>query len=148
MRTIKLSDLANDVNLLWNEFVDILAMEEYQENEIIIKDASLAFWYDSELQNGGHLQYFENRGIDDSEDTANALKKIGAEKQKKVFEKALKIWKAKIRKPIEEIEEYVLEALEGEFEELDSEYYECSPDMNNYLEKYLEKNKNIFFKFA
>ena len=147
MRTLKKSDLQNDPNLLWNEFIDILAMEEYEENDKLIRDASLVFWYESELQNGGHLQYFENRGIENANDTAQALMNIGANEQKKVFEKALAIWESKIRKPIEDVEEYVLEALEGEFEELNSEYFECSQDMNSYLEEYLEKNKHVFFNF-
>jgi hypothetical protein len=100
MRNIGNSDIKKDPSLLWNEYVDILAMEEYEPGEIKLRDASLVFWYDSELQNGGHLQYFENRGTDDAPDTISALVNIGAVHQKNVFEKALKLWRSKERMSI------------------------------------------------
>ncbi|MDN4494386.1 hypothetical protein [Ureibacillus aquaedulcis] len=39
----------------WNQFIDLLAMEEYGDLTQIQKVAQLCFWYDSEVQNGGHL---------------------------------------------------------------------------------------------
>jgi hypothetical protein len=147
LRNVKNSDIKREPYLLWNEYVDILAMEEFEPGELKLRDASLVFWYDSELQNGGHLQYFENRGTDDAQDTISALVNIGAVHQKDIFEKALKLWSSKERMPIEEVDEYVSQALDGEFDDLDSEYYECLPDMNSYLEKYLERYKDEFFRF-
>jgi len=46
---------------VWNAFVDVLAMEEYADLDPVQRIPHLCFWYDSELQNGGHFQYFENR---------------------------------------------------------------------------------------
>jgi len=146
MRELKQTDTDLDPNLLWNEFVDIVSLLDFDESETSIEAASLCFWYDSELQNGGHLQYFENQGIENSKKLIEGLRKIGAETQKKVYEKALKVWMSKVRDSIDTIEEYVLEALEEEFHELDSEYYECTPDMNYYLKKFLENNENSFFR--
>lgn len=48
---------------VWNAFVDLLAMENYTDLDEVQRAAHLCFWYDSEVQNGGHLQYFANRGI-------------------------------------------------------------------------------------
>jgi len=148
MREIKQSEIKDDPKKMWNEFVDILAVEEFEEGETIIRDASLAFRYDCELQNGGHYIFFENTGIKHASDVMNALELIGAEKQKKVFKEALDVWKSKERKPIENPEDLVTEALEGEFADLDSEYYECLPDIPHYLEAYLEKHKEEIFKFV
>jgi hypothetical protein len=36
------------------------------------------FWYDSEVNNGGHLQYFENQGTNHLTETINTLKKLKA----------------------------------------------------------------------
>jgi len=146
MRELKQTDIDSDPNLLWNEFVDIIAMSDFDESEKIIEAASLCFWYDSELQNGGHLQYFENQGIENSKKVSESLVTIGAKPQKKVYEKALKVWMSKVRDSIDTVEEYVSEALEGEFDELDSKYYECSPDMDYYLEKFLENHESSFFR--
>ena len=43
--------------------------------------AHLVFWYESEMQNGGHLQYFENRGAEHLEETVYALGLLGAKGQ-------------------------------------------------------------------
>ena len=59
--------------------------------------AHFAFWYESEVQNGGHLQYFENmfNRYKAKEDivvsaTLEALKVIGAKKQAKILSQASK----------------------------------------------------------
>jgi hypothetical protein len=46
---------------IWNAYVDLLAMEDYHDLVEQQRPAHLVFWYESEVQNGGHLQYFENR---------------------------------------------------------------------------------------
>jgi hypothetical protein len=66
--------------------------------------------------------------------------------QKEVYKKALKTWTSKVRDSIDTVEEYVFEVLEGEFNKLDSDYYKCKPDMNHYLEKFLEDNESSFFR--
>jgi hypothetical protein len=37
------------------------------------RPAHLVFWYESEVQNGGHFQYFENRGTEHLAATIEAL---------------------------------------------------------------------------
>ena len=123
----------------WNQFVDLLAMEDYADLTDIQKVAHLCYWYDSEVQNGGHLQYFENRGILLVTETALALTKLGAQSQTNILSKAINILSTKGISNIESLEEYIDEALEGKFDELDSEYYNCEPTIDDLLEKYLEK---------
>ena len=45
--------------LLWNTFIGIIA-EDPSKLSDIQGLAHFAYQYDSEVQNGGHLQYFEN----------------------------------------------------------------------------------------
>lgn len=49
---------------VWNAYVDLLAMEKYGALSREQRPAFLVFWYESEVQNGGHFQYFENRGTE------------------------------------------------------------------------------------
>jgi hypothetical protein len=41
----------------WNAFIDLVATEDATRLTATQRAAQLAFWYDSEVQNGGHLQY-------------------------------------------------------------------------------------------
>jgi hypothetical protein len=133
---------------IWNSFIDLIATEDYKDLDQIQRKAHLAFWYDSELQNGGHLQYFENRGTELIDATLAALRDIGANKQYKILATASKKWLAVPRPNIETVENYVDEALEGEFEQYDNKYYECEPSINYLLEKFLEQNQAAFIEIV
>lgn len=128
----------------WNQFVDLLAMEDYNDLTEIQKVAHLCFWYDSEVQNGGHLQYFVNRGFLLINETTLALTKLGAQSQTTVLSKAINILLTKGISKIESVEEYADEALEGKFDDIDSEYYSCEPAIQDLLEKYLENYEDEF----
>ena len=91
----------------WNAFVDLLAEESYQDLNDVQRVAHLCFWYDSEVQNGGHLQYFENRGITLLDETLSALLLLGAECQHAVLEKVAGLFNSKPRDRIGTFEEYV-----------------------------------------
>jgi len=139
--------VANEPWQVWNAFIDLLAMEDYKNLTPTQQVAQLAFWYDSEIQNGGHLQFFENRGTEHLESTIVALEKLGATAQQKILTEAGKKWSAEIRSEIESVEDYVSEALEAEFEDSDNLYYECDPSINDFLEKYLDTYKGEFISF-
>lgn len=108
------------------------------------KVAHLAFWYDSEVQNGGHLQCFENRGSSFVPETLEALKVLGAHCQRGILVRATVIYNSKPRLNFETVDEYVAEALEGEFEEFDDEYYSCQPEMTDLLERYFKRYRASF----
>jgi hypothetical protein len=42
------------------------------------RPAHLVFWYESEVQNGGHFQYFTNRSDHHIEETIQSLNALGA----------------------------------------------------------------------
>lgn len=128
----------------WNQFIDLLAMENYNDLTEIQKIAHLCFGYDSEVQNGGHLQYFENRGTSLVNETSLALENIGAQLQNYVLSKAVEILNTEGISSIESTEDYIEEALKGKFNAIDSEYYSCEPTIGDLLEKYLQKYEEEF----
>lgn len=144
IRRISRSDIEKEPYQLWNAFIDLLAMEEYESLNNVQRIAYLSFWYDSEVNNGGHLQYFENQGIHHLEETISALKNIGADKQSQILSAAGKRYLKKRRNPVLSAAEFVFKALEGEFDEFDSKYYNCSPTVNDFLEKYLKSHQDQF----
>ena len=129
---------------IWNAFVDVLAMEDYNELSPEQRPAHLVFWYESEVQNGGHFQYFENRGTEHLAATVEALGLLGATSQQQVLREAGALWLSRSRLRIETAQEFCDTALEGEFESFDSRFHTCSPTLQQFLEAHLERHQELF----
>jgi len=61
-RRVDAAAAAREPHMVWNAFVDLIATEDYADLSPLQRKAHLVFWYESEVQNGGHGQYFENQG--------------------------------------------------------------------------------------
>jgi hypothetical protein len=129
---------------VWNAFVDLLAMEDYNELSTEQRPAYLVFWYESEVQNGGHFQYFENRGTEHLAATVDALSLLGAACQQRVLREAAELWLSRSRSPVQNAEEFCDTALEGEFESFDSRLHACSPNLQESLEAHLQRYQSTF----
>ena len=66
-------------NQIWNSFISLIVMHEFNDLTDSQKDSALAFYYDSEVNNGGHSAYFDSYPDIPPQTVADALKKIGAE---------------------------------------------------------------------
>lgn len=47
----------SEKDLLWNKFIDEICSRELSALNKTQKTAALAFWYDAEMNNGGHCGY-------------------------------------------------------------------------------------------
>jgi hypothetical protein len=146
MKIRKLShrDFDADPYCVWNAFVDLLAMEDYQDLTPEQRVAHLVFWYESEVQNGGPLQFFENRGTEHLGETIEALGLLGAACQQRVLREACAVWFSRVRSRIETVEEFCEAAIEGEFAALDSRFGECDPPLQKKLEEFLSQRQSSF----
>ncbi|KRE45357.1 DMP19 family protein [Paenibacillus sp. Soil522] len=144
LRTISKKLLVESPYEEWNAFIDLIAMEEYEDLNQIQRVAHLCFWYDSEVQNGGHIQYFENKGTERVYETIKALKSLGASKQADILGEANQQYSSKIRKTINTVLEFVMASREGAYERFDIQYYESEPTVTELLEKYFQANKEYF----
>ena len=88
--TIAKRDADRDPNLIWNTFVELLAKGRYDDLSPEQRPAHLVFWYENEVQNGGHDQYFENCGTEHLEETITALESLGANCQRSILRAATK----------------------------------------------------------
>jgi hypothetical protein len=129
---------------VWNAFAKLLWTERYEDLTPEQRVAQLVIQYEGEIQNGGHLQYFENGRGKRSDETAAALGSLGAICQQEVLREAAALWRSHAREPIETAEEYCETALEGEFSELDRRFHRCSPSLVQILESHLEKNTSTY----
>jgi hypothetical protein len=143
-RHLKAEAVAKEPYLVWNAFIDLIALEEYEALSAVQRTAQLAFYYDAEVQNGGHHQYFENSAGMRSEETLKALVQLGLQCQAEILRQTIPIWSSKDREPPATPEEYLADELEGEFEDYDSRYYKCSPTTTDRLELYLSEHQSDF----
>ncbi len=87
-RTIAREALQREPHRAWNAFVELLAMEDAADLSPLQRQAQLVFWYDAEVQNGGHGQYLENRGVAKLSETVAALRALGLPAQADILASA------------------------------------------------------------
>ena len=121
--------------LKWNKMWDL-----WFEGELEQPISSL-LTYDSEIQNGGHLQFFCNLEEDEEielRDVLKQLKKILPEEFYVNLEKAYTEYK-KLNFNPETSEEYCEVAVEDPLVEYDNFYYEHEETIQNILKEYASK---------
>jgi hypothetical protein len=119
----------------WNAFLDRIYLVPLEDVEPRDRGPYLAFFYFSEVYNGGHLQYFLNKTYLPWEETADAIAAMGAIDHAEILREAIERWRGQSRVRPESAEEYVEEALEAEFDDLDGAMYDLYPPLEDYVEK-------------
>src|SRR3990172_3355819 len=143
-RTVSRKLIEKKPYVVWNEFVDLLAMSEYRDLSERQRTAHLVFRYWSEVENGGHMQYFENQGTSRLDKTIDALNVLGATSHAKVLAQAANRFRSRRRSRTTSVEKYVETALEGEFDRFDRAYAKCRPQLQEVLGALLARNQADF----
>ncbi|ADG65992.1 hypothetical protein Plim_0140 [Planctopirus limnophila DSM 3776] len=106
--------------------------------------------YDSEVNNGGHTQFFSNSSGGHWMEALKGLKEMGAHERAKVLEEAIKLFGASGPSRNDENRHKELAKLVSRhrklFESLDDRYYSCTEDVNVLLAKFAVQNKQHFMK--
>jgi hypothetical protein len=143
-KAIAETDLKRQPHLAWNAFVDVVARTPYERLDRRQRPAHLVFWYNAEVLNGGHYQYFENPTGRRAAEAVGALRHLGLPCQARILDQALASWTAGERKAPSGTQEFVDNALAGEFDSFDAAYHKCSPSTDRALEAYVAANKELF----
>src|SRR5262245_53860629 len=142
-RSIDRASAQAEPHQVWNAFVDLLAMEDPADLTPEQRVAQLVFWYDSEVQNGGHGQFFDNRGLEQLGGTVEALKTLGLKAHAQLLSRALdKVKRSGGDQPWEEIlgEEFV--------EELDEAFEACKPTVTEALQRHLGSHRAAYVELV
>lgn len=134
--SISQSELAADPNARFWALVLYLAGHPEEQTRPELQQFWLAYSYDAEVLNGGHLQYFHNRGTKDVARTIDALHEIGAKERAALLTSC---WHQVQKEPVSRVtslEEYSSLAAERSFKTEDTAYYAVKPDLMDLLEKY------------
>lgn len=108
------------------------------------------FMYDSEVNNGGHSQYFVNSSGDNHSTALAGLRAIGAVKRAGILSQALQLFGGNGPSVDHERRHEELAAFskhqDSELNSLDSQYYECDESINRLLSSYALANKTHFMQ--
>ena len=116
--------------LRWNAFVDIVSVDPTSLPAGPKRCAALALRYESEVQNGGHDQYFDNTGCRYVEETIRALAQLGDHCRGRVLSQAY--------------EEYVAE---GDTSSFDAAFHRCEPGLTVVLEAHLMEHEDTYIEW-
>ena len=144
VRTLSRDAVEGDPHSVWNAFVDLLANERYDDLAPEQRAAHLVFRYESEIQNGGHLQYFENEDTKHLGVTIESLGMLGAYCHQQLLKDAGDVWLSRNRPHTESVEEFCNAALDGELDPFDQRFWECNPSLMEVLESHLEQRQALF----
>ena len=142
-RTVDADTAGREPHVVWNAFIDLIATEDYADLSPLQRKAHLAFWYDSEVQNGGHGQYFENQGRDRLSETVDALRKLGLSCQARILAHAIE--RFSVADPQADWADVLPD---GFVEQLDAAFHACSPDVTTGLRAHLEAHKVEYVEVA
>jgi Domain of unknown function (DUF4375) len=130
----------------WNAMIHLLALSPLHDLTPVQRTACLAFWYDSEVNNGGHWQYFCNRD-DDPNEVIASLKEIGAKEQARILKEAVATFPEGIKPPTN-VEEFIAGYDELGMENLDNAFYACAKSIDDCLEDYLDRHESEFIEWV
>lgn len=116
------ADLKANRHAVWNAFIDLIATSFEHELTPLQRSAQLVFRYESEVQNGGHLQFFTNGTGEDADETITALDALGASAQARVLEQAVARWNSAPRLPAVSLSDYSAMESKHEFLDLDDAF--------------------------
>ena len=118
----------SDEYKLWNKFIEEISTTDLDKLNEEQKNASLCFYYDREMNIGGHVCYFDQYQKVDNKDLIKALGKVSN------------------RKFVTNLEEAIEYGKEDNYEKTDNTYLKQSPCLTEYLEQYIITNKDKIFE--
>ncbi|MCI8538907.1 MAG: DMP19 family protein [Oscillospiraceae bacterium] len=113
--------------LRWNQFTNDICRRDISTLSEPQKNAVLCFWYDTEMNSGGHSGYFDCYPEIDPQELTAALLTAGYQAIADNFQKAL------------------TEGEGDDWAETDDAYYSFAPSLFQCLEDYVERNRDIVF---
>lgn len=90
-RTVTEEEVKKDPNCIWNAFIDLIVCSSYEDLTSAQRAARLVWLYDSEVLNGGRLQFFQNHGAEHLTETVQALGLMEAADQQRILLEAMEL---------------------------------------------------------
>ena len=111
----------------WNHFIETVCSRSPEELSLVQRVAVLCFWYDAEMNSGGHSGYFDCYPDTDPDELALAITKVSRQEIADNYRKA------------------VSDGEDDGFEATDMAYYHFSPSLSECLMEFVEQHKAEIF---
>lgn len=113
---------------LWKKFIEQICTQDLDKLNEEQKNAVLCFYYDREMNIGGHVCYFDQYEKIAKKDLLKALEEVSNQKFVSILKEAIEVGK------------------EDNYEKTDNSYLRQSPCLTEYLEQYVISNKEKMFE--
>ena len=114
-------------DLRWDKFIEEICFREISTLSPVQRKAVLCFWYDAEMNSGGHSGYVDCYPETDPDELEEAILTVAYKEIADNYRKA------------------VTEGENDHWIKTDDAYYEFSPSLSECLEHYVEVNRDVIF---
>ena len=132
----------------WNAMNDMCALSEIRDLTPVQRIAHLLYWYMSEVENGGHHQYFLNKVDFNHVEVMRALAEVGARDHAKLLGDALRKVTASPLGTPQSVEEFLESEDAADLSDYDSAFARCKPSVCDCLQAYLDKHEADFIEWV
>ena len=143
-RPVSRTEFAKFKGVRWNAMNDICALSRTEDLTPVQRVAHLAYWYMSEVYNGGHYQYFINKSSYDHGEVIRALEEIGASEHAASLAAALKTVTASPAGSPRTVEQFLAGQTTVDLSIYDTAFNKCSRKVEDSLEDFLDKHEQEF----
>jgi hypothetical protein len=148
-RLLRRSEPDSSSALAWNAMIDLCATEPLENCTPIQRQAALLFWYQSEVNNGGHFQYFMNRPEFPHREVLALMQALGAPHSAYVFDAVLKHVEARLPQPAEDVQSYLAQEEDLDLSAFDMEWgSKGDEEVQACLRFLLQANENEFVRWT
>lgn len=113
--------------LRWNRFIEEICSREIASLSPVQRTAVLCFWYDAEMNSGGHSGYFDCYPNTDEAELVDALLSVGNQEIADNYQKAVSVGKL------------------DDWQQTDMAFGAFSPSLCSCLQEYVERYKGEIF---
>ncbi len=132
----------------WNAMIELLAMSDLRELTPVQRPAHLAFWYMSEVSNGGHEQFVSNNPDLDHFEVVRALEAVGAAEQAEILADFLRAATATPSGVPRTVLEYLEHGPGVDSARHDTAFGACRRQVETCLEDYLDQHESEFIEWT
>ena len=137
LAAVSKSEYDKDPSARFWALVDYLGRNNVPQADRQLEVVRLAYFYDAEVLNGGHLQYFINRGTNEAPAVLTALEALGDLERAALLRSCLAKATARPLPEIKSLDAYADLARERSFRLEDTRYYELQPELLQRIQDFI-----------
>ncbi len=126
-------EFSNKPHIRWNAFIDIISRDPESYPTGLVRNASLLFLYDSQVQYGCHYQYFTSFSGKYADETVIALIEFGDLRRANWLSKAIQTHQSNP---------------DSDLERFDFLFHKYKPELIQILESHLDKDEALYIEWV